>query len=223
MTDYKEWTEELETQLKYIGECAQGYFRMYKMDILYYTAQQQKWSMLAMSSSILSGALLTLSLGLGINNDKGMIITSALLSFGTTLSQNHIRQTDYATLIADLKRQASKYSGLQNNIKRQLSLPVGMREKAKDYHYWISTNYDSLGETALNIRSETIEKYKIVCKNEGIVFPDENGDESKVVVHIDKTPPPVSQNVIVSPTPHTANEYTDHIMKYELARLANQD
>lgn len=218
-----EWTEELEKQLQYIGESAQGYVRMYKMDILYYSAQQQRWSVCAISSSILSGSLLTLSLGLGLNHNQIMVIISALLAFGTSLSQNHIHRFDYATIIADLKRQASKYSGLQNNIKRQLSLPVNMREKAKDYHYWITNNYDQLGETALNIRSDTIEKYRRICQNEGISFPDENNNNSKVVIHIEKTPP---LNNIISPQSNTQSntqEYTDHIMKYELARLANQE
>jgi hypothetical protein len=181
-----EWTDELETQLKYLGECAQGYVRMYKMDILKYSAHQQRWTSGSISAGVISGALLTLSLALGIEHNQVMIIISTLLSFGSSVCHGYLYQIDYASIIADLKRQTAKYSGLQNNIKRQLSLSRDKREKAEDYHYWITNNYDQLSETSLNIHPDTIELYRKICKDSNLPFPDENADDAKIVVHVEK-------------------------------------
>jgi hypothetical protein len=189
MTDriYKsEWTEEIEKQLKYLGECAQGYVRMYKMDILRYSNLQQRWTQGGISAGILGAALLTMALSLGVENSQIMIIVSTFLSFGTSVCQGYLYQVDYATILADLKRQASKYSGLQNNIKRQLSMPRNKREKAEDYHYWITNNYDQLGETSLNIHPDTVEKYRNICEKDNLPFPDENAADARIVIHKDQ-------------------------------------
>lgn len=244
-----EWTEELEKQLKYLGECAQGYSRMYKMDILRYSSRQQKWTTGSIGAGVLGGALLTLSLSLGLSQSQVMVIISALLSFGASVCQGFLYQIDYATILADLKRQAAKYSGLQNNIKRQLSLPRHKREKAENYHYWITTSYDQLGETSLNIHPDTVEMYRKICKESNLPFPDESADDAKIVVHVDsqreppreslhtgpelmphlQIPPQVSSPVplpdqVSSPMPQDevkeALGYTDPHMRYELERLA---
>jgi hypothetical protein len=184
-TSNTEWTDELETQLKYLGECAQGYVRMYKMDILKYSSHQQRWTSGSISAGVISSALLTLSLALGIEHNQVMIIISTLLSFGSSVCHGYLYQVDYASIIADLKRQTAKYSGLQNNIKRQLSLSRDKREKAEDYHYWITNNYDQLSETSLNIHPDTIESYRKICKDSNLPFPDENADDAKIVVHVE--------------------------------------
>lgn len=224
------WTSEIQDQLKYIGECAHGYTRMYKMDIEKYSSFQQKWTNGNISAGILGGSLLTLSLGLGLENSQAMVIVSAFISFATSFFQGYLHRVDYATIIADLKRQAAKYSNLQNNIKRQLSLPQHLREKAKDYHYWITSSYDQLGELSMNISSSTIEKYRKICEKEKIAFPDEG--DIKVVVHVDSPQPEVSapraevSASVPKPVPSTPPlvdiglQYTDQHMKYELARLA---
>lgn len=193
------WTEELEAQLRYLGECAQGYVQMYKMDILRYSSQQQKWTNGNISAGVLGGALLTLALGLGLDQSQIMVIISAFISFGTSMCQGYLYHIDYGSILSDLRRQASKYSGLQNNIKRQLSLPRDLREKAKDYHYWITNNYDQLGETALNIHPSTIEAYRKICETSGLPFPDENARDAKIVVHIDQQRPSVEGPPISGP------------------------
>lgn len=180
-----EWTDELEKQLKYLGECAQGYVRMYKMDILRYSKLQQRWTSGNISAGVIGGALLTLALSLGLDQSQAMIIISAFLSFGSSVCQGYLYQVDYASILADLKRQAAKYSGLQNNIKRQLSMPRRKREKAEDYHYWITNNYDQLGETSLNIHPDTVDAYRKICEKDGLPFPDENAADARIVIHID--------------------------------------
>lgn len=230
-----EWTDELEKQLQYIGECSQGYTQMYKMDILRYSTFQQRLTSLIISSGIISGALLTLSLALGIDKSQAMVIISTFLSFGTSVGQGYLYQIDYASIISELKRQAAKYSGLQNNIKRQLSMPRNKREKAKDYHYWITNSYDQLGETSLHIHPETIILYRELCQKEKLPFPDEFSSNSRIVIHTEDTQ--------CIPRDDTSNEtrdeakrgdtvengslriqealkYTDQHMHYELTRLA---
>jgi len=211
-----EWTEELEKQVKYLGECAQGYSQMYKMDILRYSRIQQRLTTVSITAGILGGSLLTLALSLGIDKSQFIILISTLLSFGTSASQGYLYQMDYAKIIADLRRQASKYSALQNNIKRQLSLPRDKREKADDYHYWITNNYDQLGETSLSIHPDTIDMYRKICIKDSIPFPDENGDDSKIIIHIEKTE--IARN-----NSDDEVKYTDQRMKYELSRLAEHN
>ena len=222
-----EWTDELEKQLQYIGECSQGYTQMYKMDILRYSTFQQRLTSLIISSGIISGALLTLSLALGIDKSQAMVIISTFLSFGTSVGQGYLYQIDYASIISELKRQAAKYSGLQNNIKRQLSMPRNKREKAKDYHYWITNSYDQLGETSLHIHPETITLYRTLCQKEKLPFPDEFSSNSRIIIHTDSLPdthafPDTLNNTIKdgSLRIQEALKYTDQHMHYELTRLA---
>lgn len=176
------WTPEIEKELEYISECAQGYVRMYKSDIRYYSKCQSMYTSLNISAGVLSGSLLTLSLAVGLDKSQAMIISSAFLSFVTSFAQGMVQKLDYSTTISNLKRQTAKYSALYNNISRQLTLPRELREKAKDYHYWITKSYDDLSETALDIREETITEYRKVCKDEGLSFPDER---KKISIHID--------------------------------------
>lgn len=202
-----EWTDELEKQLKYLGECAQGYVRMYKMDILRYSKLQQRWTSGNISAGVIGGALLTLALSLGIDQSQAMIIISAFLSFGSSVCQGYLYQVDYASTLADLKRQAAKYSGLQNNIKRQLSIPRRKREKAEDYHRWITNNYDQLAETSLNIHPDTVDEYRKICEKDGLPFPDENAADARIVIHID----PVNGGSNESTIPHVEVHKEDNI------------
>jgi len=203
-----DWSEELEAQIKYIGECSAGFLWMYKRDTERYTRLYTNISKLSILTGLISGILQLTSITSKILNE--IIIFTTILTLGTSTAQTYLHNMEYETTIADLKRLSSKYSGLLNNIKRQLSLPPDKRERAIDYHRWITQNYDDLRQTILNIHPDTITEYKQHCKDKGIQYPDE---DTKIEVYVD------AERNKSNLTLQEAVQFSDSHMQYEISRL----
>lgn len=178
-----DWTDELEKSLRYIGDCSRGYVWMYKRDMQRYTQIYTIINNVSICAGVISGALGALSLGLGVEQHQGMIVTSVILTFITSITQGYISNAGYETSITNLKRQAAKYSGLINNIRRQLGLPRQKRERAGDYQRWIAKSFEDLSEASLDISDTVMEEYRKIAKEANLPFPDDTGIDSNIIIH----------------------------------------
>lgn len=178
-----DWTDELEKSLRYIGDCSRGYVWMYKRDMQRYTQIYTIINNVSICAGVTSGALGALSLGLGVEQHQGMIVTSVILTFITSITQGYISNAGYETSITNLKRQAAKYSGLINNIRRQLGLPRQKRERAGDYQRWIAKSFEDLSEASLDISDTVMEEYRKIAKEANLPFPDDTGIDSNIIIH----------------------------------------
>lgn len=245
MTDQQvtSWTSELETQIKNLGNYCRGYIWMHRRDIEKLLRSYNLLNRGSIGVSALSGAAGAASLGTTDNTQ--FVIISMLLAFLSSIGQGVLSRSGYAERIADLQRQIIKYSGILNNIRRQLALPRDKRERAGDYHRWITHSYDSLGESALPITDATQNEYRVICTETKIPYPDDAHLEAEIIVHVDRVisgggsgtaagggiGDPIGYEIPQSPvTPPAApvepiqcNEYTDTQMQYELRRMATHD
>ena len=84
-------------------------------------------------------------------DDEDMIFynsSSAILSFFTTVIVAIIKFNQYDEVGYEHKVASSKYTSLEQNIKRQLMLGRDERIPAKDYLSWILKSYDDLFSTS---------------------------------------------------------------------------
>ena len=210
---------------------------MYHQDIQKYSIIFQRFSNVGIGFGVLAGCLGALSLGLGVADSQALIAISSILAFGTSLCEGYIRKCDFEGKIGDLKRQATKYSGIVNNIRRQLGLPRDKRERADDYQRWITQNYQELSEVSIVISPEVIMQYRLKTLLEKLPYPDDVCAESNIVIYTgEKTREKETDGKeevlvdIVEEKVHIRNPsilqdalpYSDKHMRYELARLENQ-
>jgi hypothetical protein len=211
-----EWTSELEQQIQYIGNCARGYIWMLTRDVQTSEKEFQRIKYVSISLGVLSGSLATLSLAIGVDNTQFMILLSAILSFCTSMCQGYLNNIGYESDIGELKRQISKYSGLLNNIKRQLGISRENRESAQDYHRWISESYAQLSEFSIN--EETFNAYRIESEKLNLPIPIELNKDSNITIHSPTSPSSHEESKEESKEPLDGT-FSNAQMAYELSRL----
>lgn len=182
-TNTHDWTDELELQMKYLGDCCRGYVWMFKRDI-------QKFARIAfwlrttgITLGVLGGCIGVMAATLKADASDIMIGITSVFSFGTAFCQGFLTQNDYDEKISSLKRQISRYSGMANNIRRQLGLPRQERERAIDYHRWITASYDEMTQTCADATPATVEEYKAMCAITNLPFPDDTDKESNIGIY----------------------------------------
>lgn len=230
------WTEEVERDIKYIGDCSRAYLWMYRADIRKYSQYHRILSNLVMLLAVLGPGLVALGVGLG--EEKVLATFGIVISFLVGVGEGVIRNFEFETKVADLRRQAGKFSGLVNNIRRQLSSLPEARENASSYSIWIAKNYDDLVDSAIEISESTFILYEKTAKDKNLPVPDSLSELTEIHVHSPKrsitrastrplkkeTSP--ERDLTGSPTGSSAGDliseglkFTDERMKYELERL----
>lgn len=219
-----DWTDELEKQIKYIGDCARGYVWMYNREHLKLAKTYYYLSNLSVGLGFVAGILVVISLGLGVEQTKEALAISSLFSFSTSIFEIFLRKYEFETTMENCKRQGSKYNGIVNNVRRQLGLQSSQREKAGDYARWISHSYEELRDKSGEISPEIIKEYRQVALDEKLPFPEEGNADANIIIHIQQaSPPDVNTSPVEKRVSPTASDYSDAQMKYELSRMAENN
>jgi hypothetical protein len=164
------WTPEIESDVKYIGDCARGYLWMYRRDVRQYSQYHKILSNSIMLLAVLGPGLV--ALGVGLREEKVLSTFGLVISFLVGVGEGIVRNFEFETKVANLKRQASKFSGLVNNIRRQLLSPPEQREDPNSYQTWIAKNYDDLVDAAVDISDTTYSEYEKTASVHGLPVPD---------------------------------------------------
>jgi len=180
------WTPQAEAEVKYIGDCARGYLWMYKQDTRYYTKVYQYFSNTIIFMSVVGPAIAILGVGFGGNFEKVLVIIGIVTGFFVGISESILRKCEFESKIGDLKRQSARFSGLVNNIRRQLSTIPEQRENASSYQTWIAKNYDDLVELSMDITEGTQKDYETVAKENSLPFPDAISELSSIKIFTGK-------------------------------------
>jgi len=228
MTSSNGWTSDSESMIKDIGELSVGYKVMYKK-----SASLYEWLDLAAEIFlyVVTGSMNILTFYNGIIHPIYMFSSIILvLSFIQLLIVTIINQGRMGYRAREYRNIASKYSGLVSNIKRQLILPRGDREKMIDYTAWIGKLYDDLFEIAPTLHACIVRQYRMDAAKNGMVVPEaflnftsidvyEKDELKETVIHTSR---------LYNNTPIMSNErldvikYDDHNMRYEMDRLRRQ-
>lgn len=206
-----DWTDENEKQVQYIGKCCQAFVWMYTKASQLLSTKQRRIDYVLISMNSIS----TIASILGVTESSVYSIAAGAISATVAGIQSYSRSLSYNDQIQAYKNSIAKYMELENNIKRQLSLPRHKREKAEAYGRWISQIYSTIRESAPAIDEYISEEYKKLCESRNLVYPDDINVHNTITIHTEQP----SENI---QRVHTV-KCDDASMQYELNRLNNHD
>jgi hypothetical protein len=193
-TTTKVWSENIEATVKAIAEKCQGYTWINMNAAKKLSHYHDVLMFILIVIAPLSGLLTLLDDSLITRN------ISAVISFIVGIISAGVKYSKFGWKITTYKNIASKYSQLENNIRRQLSLERDERVNAGSYLEWVSNTYDNLFDSTPILPNEIFERWVELAKTKDLKIP-EKLDNKEVLE--------------VKPIP----EFTDSEMKYEISRL----
>lgn len=200
-TTTSDWSDTIENTIKDIGDSCLAYKWM---NILCVKKNELKYNTLMYSSIVIgpvSGVLSAISNG----EAPTLQILVTVFSFLSGVISAIIKFSEFGEKAVLYKNAASKYSSLENNIKRQLSLARDDRVNAGEYLEWISTSYDELFSSSPLISDDVYEDW--------LAFAEENKIETKVIKR------QATLNSVKTETTTEITKYSEGKMRYEMGRL----
>jgi hypothetical protein len=177
------WNSSIEHDVKDIGEKSKGYKIMHIQESIKMT---QIYTNL-MYTGITLGPLAGLLSGIGssLNPDAPVIfpIISACVAFISGIVVAVTKYGKFEEKVLHHKTAASKYTGLESNVRRQLVLERKDRVNPVEYLEYIGGNFDELFETSPLVSKYVYNDYVKVAKNNDTIIP----EEYELAIHIDET------------------------------------
>jgi len=141
-------------KLKQLKGMAWSYTWIHRENSTYLNDMYEWISVISYSLSFFNGVILIFP-----NNIIYIRIFNILLAFSAGLLVFYIKNKKFPETAERHKIASSKFSNIYNNISRQLSLDISLREAAVAYHRWITAQYENLYGTAPDIDPPIIEEY----------------------------------------------------------------
>jgi hypothetical protein len=169
------WSESIEKNVLNIGEKSKGYKIMHIK-----TAREISWKYdFLMYSGIILGPMSGLLSGIGatLNPDAPTTfpIISACVAFISGIVVAITKYGQFEEKSSHHKLAASKYTSLESNIRRQLSLCRSDRINAGEYLEWIGNSFDELFLASPLVATKIYEDYVKLARENGFTVPDEYG------------------------------------------------
>lgn len=169
------WNGNMEQNVRVIGEKSKGYKIMHikesrqislKYDVLMYAG-----IFLGPMACLLSG------IGATLNPDAPTTfpIISACVAFVSGITVAITKYGKFEERSSHHKLAASKYTSLESNIRRQLSLCRTDRIHSVEYLEWVGNSFDDLFLASPLVAKNIYENYIKLAKEHGITIPDEYG------------------------------------------------
>jgi hypothetical protein len=237
-----QWSDNIEKIVKDIGDTCKGYKWM---NIFCAKKNMNKYNIMMYLLILLgpiSGTISTITTSENYNYSLQVLIT--IFSFTTGILSGIIKYSKFEERAASHKNIAAKFSSLEGNISRQLTLNKDDRINAGEYMNWVSQSFDELFNSMPLLSESIYNKWIHFAKENNLSIPQEIGKmitydkdnidrlcniKNIVISKEEKSSIPESENkkeiekertVIYNSLPEL-NRYTDGKMKYELSRLYN--
>ena len=170
------WNATLENSVKNIGEMALSY-KMMHMEM----AQRAhlKYNLLMYVGIIfapMGGVISQMNTSLLTCNDMYVSLISLTISFISGVVIAIIKFTRYDEIESSNKLAASKYTSLESNVRRQLSLYRNNRIDASDYMEWVSNSFDELFMSSPLLPRFLFDKYHDLALKNGRTPPNRYGN-----------------------------------------------
>lgn len=178
------WNDDIENNVRDIGEKAKGYKIMHIQEA-YRICVKYRW---LMYSGIVLGPLSGLLSGIGAvieSQEKTYIpipIAVACVGFISGIVVAVTKFGKFEERGSHHKLAASKYTSLESNVRRQLLLPRNDRVNAAKYIEWIGNSFDDLFLASPLISRNIYNEYVKIAKENGITVP----EEYEITINIDK-------------------------------------
>jgi hypothetical protein len=216
------WNDSIEKNILTVGEKAKGYKIMHIQESRT-LSHQYNW---LMYSGIALGPLSGLLSGIGAimsppEEPVYFPIFSTCVAFMAGIVVAVTKFGKFEEKTASHKLAASKYTSLESNITRQLSLGRNDRVNAVKYLEYIGNSFDELFTASPLIEKSIYDNYVRVAHTKGMIIP----DEYELTIHIEngKESPVKEENVIkrehTLPQLPYISHFSDGRMMYEMQRM----
>jgi hypothetical protein len=170
------WNSKIEQNVKEIGEKSKGYKIMHIQE----ARKISKLYRHLMYAGITLGPLAGMLSGVGaiMNPSEGPVvfpITATCVGFLSGIIVAVTKYGKFEEKSSHHKIAASKYTGLESNIRRQLVLCRTDRINAVQYLEYVGSNFDELFLSSPLVAKCIYDDYVTVAKENGIIIPDEYG------------------------------------------------
>ena len=173
--DSVSWNHNIEQNVKEIGEKSKGYKIMHIQEARKISQLYRR----LMYAGIALGPLSGLLSGIGsILNPLAPVkfpIAAACVAFISGIVVAITKYGKFEEKSSHHKIAASKYTGLESNVRRQLVLCRSDRVNAGQYLEYVGSNFDDLFLASPLVAKGIYDNYVIVAKKNGIAVPDEYG------------------------------------------------
>ena len=155
------WNSKIEDTVRLIEKQCRLYKKMHDEIHMKNVNKHSYFMLAAIIITPLSGVVTALGTILSTELSELCIysITSTILSFLSGILITVIKFNKYDEISYSHKIAYSRYTSLEENIKRQLMLYREDRIKADEYLNWLSKSFDELFESSPNFESKTLKKY----------------------------------------------------------------
>uniref|UniRef100_A0A6C0JQ34 Uncharacterized protein n=1 Tax=viral metagenome TaxID=1070528 RepID=A0A6C0JQ34_9ZZZZ len=174
--DSVSWNHNIEQNVKEIGEKSKGYKIMHIQEARKISQLYRR----LMYAGIALGPLAGLLSGIGSmlypsSAPAGFPIAGTCIAFISGIVVAITKYGKFEEKSSHHKIAASKYTGLESNVRRQLVLCRSDRVNAGQYLEYVGSNFDDLFLASPLVAKGIYDNYVIVAKKNGIVVPDEYG------------------------------------------------
>jgi hypothetical protein len=168
---HTKWNSKMEVVTRSIGENSQGYkfmhIRAAQTDMKYYEILMYLGIIMGPLSAVISG----IGMSLRPEAPTTFPIISSIVGFIAGILTTVVKFSKFDQVASAHKLAASKYTSLESNVRRQLSLPRDVRIDSMTYIQWLNTSYDELFLASPLIPDKIVEQYEKASEETGISIP----------------------------------------------------
>lgn len=171
------WNPHIEKTIKDIGESCKGYKWMH-IKLAKLSMQKYNYLMyLTICTGPLAGLFATIASSKGScdNEYRTLQVLVIACSFFSGVLASVVKYSKYNQKSIDHKTAAAKYTSLEGNVRRQLSLCREDRVNAGKYLQWVSDSFDDLFSGSPLISNDVYREWVVFAKKYGLVIPKEYG------------------------------------------------
>jgi len=236
------WNDNIEEAAKTIGETARAYKLMHITEAQKsnkdYTRLMYLGIILGPTSGIISG------IGAALNPEMNPTfpIIEIMLGFLSGIVVASIKFGRYDEVSNANKIAAARYSSIESNVRRQLSLNREDRQPSVNYMEWLETKYEELLLSAPLLPPSNYDKYIKEAKEQNWIIPEKydhvininQGSRREQILRNNE----ISVNIVPNPNIQkgieqirrsvtgcnisATNQYSDQMLNYELGRMENR-
>lgn len=227
-----DWNSNIESVVKEIGEKAKGYKLMHLFQAQRYNTCYNFLSITGIILGPLAGLLSGIEVALYPNENPVLPILVTIFGTISGILAAAIKFGKYDEMSNSNKTAAARYTSIESNVKRQLSLNREQRISSKEYMNWLELKYEDLQMAAPLIKPQIYKEYCKCAINSNI--PDNYSSvidinkqkkiellqNSSVEIKIEEIPEDkkIKRTNTLSNLPDI-NKFSDKMLEYELKRL----
>lgn len=171
------WNSNIEKNIKEIGESCKGYKWMHITSTRTAMRQYNVLMYITISIGPIAGLFETISISRDECDDGASILQILIIVFGfvSGVLASIVKFSNFNQKSVDHKTAAAKYTSLEQNIRRQLSLYRDERVNAGKYLQWVSVSFDDLFSGSPLVSDDVYKKWATFAQKHNIFVPKEYG------------------------------------------------